>query len=437
MKRENEENPEGEQLQEDNDNDKKPPVKRPRSDEEEVRLLIPSKMAGAIIGKGGHNIQKLRTEFQAQVNVGDCTGPERVITIVADMETVTNVVKDIMKHLDKAGENEYELRILVHQSLAGCVIGRGGTKIKELKDQIGCRLKIFSNIAPQSTDRIAQVVGTEDQCLKALNDIIGLIKGTPIKGPVHNYDPHNYDDMYADEYGGYGAGGGTGAGVAAGGGVASGGGFRNGRNSGGGGAGGFDRRERFDDRRGGAAGGNGAGRGYDRGNDRRGGPGVAGGGSGIREREFINPWAPNVNGNQMGSGNFAGGNGLGMGAMNSMGAAGNIPAMNNMNSMGNGNMPGAFGGNNANMDNKTSTQVTIPKDLAGAIIGKGGGRIRRIRNESNAFIQIDEALPGSTDRIITITGTPKEIQAAQYMLQQSVRENLASGGGGGGGFNRN
>lgn len=218
MKRENEDIPEGEQLQEDNDSkDKKPPVKRPRSDEEEVRLLIPSKMAGAIIGKGGHNIQKLRTEFQAQVNVGDCTGPERVITIGADMETVTKVVKDIMKHLDKAGENEYELRILVHQSLAGCVIGRGGTKIKELKDQIGCRLKIFSNIAPQSTDRIAQVVGTEDQCLKALNDIIGLIKGTPIKGPVHNYDPHNYDDMYADEYGGYGAGGGGGAAGATGG----------------------------------------------------------------------------------------------------------------------------------------------------------------------------------------------------------------------------
>lgn len=58
--------------------------------------------------------------------------------------------------------------------------------------------------------------------------------------------------------------------------------------------------------------------------------------------------------------------------------------------------------------------------LAGAIIGKGGGRIRRIRSESNAFIQIDEALPGSTDRIITITGTSKQIQAAQYMLQQRL-----------------
>lgn len=416
MKRENDENQDNElhQDEDDNDdtNDKKPANKRSRKDEEEVRLLIPSKMAGAIIGKAGHNIQKLRTEYQAQVNVGDCTGPERVLTIGGDMETITKVVKDVMKHLDKPGENEYELRILVHQSLAGCVIGRGGTKIKELKDQIGCRLKIFSNIAPQSTDRIAQVIGTEEQCLTALNDIIGLIQGTPIKGPVHNYDPHNYDDMYAEEYGGYGIGGGGG------------GNFRNGRGN----------------NAGGNSGGNAGG--YDRGNDRnRGGM--------SRDREFINPWAQNVNGNQMGGNAFGGGAGLGMGGMGAMnqgglgGNMGSMPNMGNMGNMGNlgnmgnGNM-GNFGAQNTSMDNKTSTQVTIPKDLAGAIIGKGGGRIRRIRNESNAFIQIDEALPGSTDRIITITGSQKEIQAAQYMLQQSVRENLAGGGGnGGGGFNRN
>lgn len=27
---------------------------------------------------------------------------------------------------------------------------------------------------------------------------------SPIKGPINPYDPHNYDDYYADEYGGYG-----------------------------------------------------------------------------------------------------------------------------------------------------------------------------------------------------------------------------------------
>lgn len=42
--------------------------------------------------------------------------------------------------------------------------------------KIGCRLKIFSNIAPQSTDRIAQIIGKEDQCLECLIEITDLLK---------------------------------------------------------------------------------------------------------------------------------------------------------------------------------------------------------------------------------------------------------------------
>lgn len=55
--------------------------------------------------------------------------------------------------------------------------------------------------------------------------------------------------------------------------------------------------------------------------------------------------------------------------------------------------------------------------LAGAIIGKGGARIRQIRQESGAGITIDEPAQGSNDRIITITGTQDQIQNAQYLLQ--------------------
>lgn len=83
-----------------------------------------------------------------------------------------------------------------------------------------------------------------------------------------------------------------------------------------------------------------------------------------------------------------------------------------------GGIGGGGGNNGSNDDGKETTQVTIPKDLAGAIIGKAGNRIRRIRMESNAFITIDEPLPGSTDRIITISGSAKQIQMAQFLLQQ-------------------
>lgn len=62
--------------------------------------------------------------------------------------------------------------------------------------------------------------------------------------------------------------------------------------------------------------------------------------------------------------------------------------------------------------------MSISFQLAGAIIGKAGNRIRKIRGDSGAFITIDEPLPGSSDRIITITGNSKQIQTAQYLLQQ-------------------
>jgi len=79
---------------------------------------------------------------------------------------------------------------------------------------------------------------------------------------------------------------------------------------------------------------------------------------------------------------------------------------------------------------KESTQVTIPNDMVGAIMGPGGGRIRKIRNDSKANITIADSAGGSNERIITIEGGQKEIQAAQYMLQQAVRENSSQTGGG-------
>ncbi|XP_014387199.1 PREDICTED: heterogeneous nuclear ribonucleoprotein K-like, partial [Myotis brandtii] len=69
-----------------------------------------------------------------------------------------------------------------------------------------------------------------------------------------------------------------------------------------------------------------------------------------------------------------------------------------------------------------TTQVTIPKDLAGSIIGRGGQRLKQIRHELGASIKIDEPLEGSEDRIITITGTQDQIQNAQYLLQNSVKQ---------------
>uniref|UniRef100_A0A8C5VGZ7 Uncharacterized protein n=1 Tax=Microcebus murinus TaxID=30608 RepID=A0A8C5VGZ7_MICMU len=57
--------------------------KRSRNTDEMVELciLLQSKNAGAVIGKGGKNIKALRTDCNARVSVPDCSGPERILSI--------------------------------------------------------------------------------------------------------------------------------------------------------------------------------------------------------------------------------------------------------------------------------------------------------------------------------------------------------------------
>ena len=61
--------------------------------------------------------------------------------------------------------------------------------------------------------------------------------------------------------------------------------------------------------------------------------------------------------------------------------------------------------------------VFIHKDLAGAIIGPFGSRIRAIRGSSNATIVIGEEIMGNNKRTITITGTPQQIKIAKVLMQ--------------------
>jgi len=59
----------------------------------------------------------------------------------------------------------------------------------------------------------------------------------------------------------------------------------------------------------------------------------------------------------------------------------------------------------------------------GIVIGAKGSKISQVRQESGASIKIDsEPMPGTNDRLITITGNPNQIQQAQFLLQQAVRQ---------------
>lgn len=434
------------------DGDMGSPLKRSRrAGDEEVRLLIPSKVAGSIIGKGGQNITKLRSQYKASITVPDCPGPERLLTLSSDLDSICNIVSDVIPNLEENGAragngDDIDMRMMVHQSQAGCVIGKGGSKIKEIRDKIGTRIKIFSNVAPESTDRVIQIIGEPAKCIDTLREVLTLIKASPIKGISNPYDPHNYDEFYANEYGGWGGQQSDSGRDRNGPGFGRGGG--RGGNQGGRG-GGFSRDGPRGSQRDGPRGGFGGSRGGMRdgpsGGGSRGGrfgdsgPSSRGGssGGGFGNRSSLDRSGPKRGGfgdrNPFGgsqSGSFGGGRQNGGPSpfeRNGWNSGGSFnqppPSFNSPPPASAASGSGPIGLGNHSGPGGTSTQVTIPTDLAGAIIGKGGGRIRKIRNDSGAGITIDEPLPGSTDRVITITGTPNQIQMAQYLLQQSVHQN--------------
>jgi len=371
--------------------DGSPPFKKCRRGEgprTELRLLMASKASGAIIGKSGANIKRLREVFKAGVTIPDCNGPERVLTVTAELGTALEVLLDILPRTleGPAGTTadlssaDVEARLLIHQSQAGPVIGRAGSKIKELREETKTNIKVFSQCCPGSTDRVVQISGKAEAVVDTIQRVLELSAESGIKGAVQPYDPFNFNDFGANEYGGFGGGGGA-------------------ASAGRMGAGGATAGQV------GMMGGGGAGRGAMMGG--RGGAGIMG--------------APGRGG--MGAG---GGMRGGMGGMQAQRyrSAGGVQGMADSEAP----LDPTFAGqpNTAHsVGEKTTQQVSIPKDLAGAIIGPSGTRIRAIRAQSGAQIIIGKSGEGGSsaeDRIITITGTEEQVQNAQYLLQMAVRQ---------------
>ncbi|KAK2899019.1 hypothetical protein Q8A67_010437 [Cirrhinus molitorella] len=410
----------GKRSAEDMDEDK--PHKRSRNSDDmvELRILLQSKNAGAVIGKGGKNIKALRTDYNATVSVPDSSGPERILSISADIPTVAEILLKVIPTLEEYQHHDgvdfdCELRLLIHQSLAGSIIGVKGAKIKELRESTQTTIKLFQECCPQSTDRVVLVGGKAERVVECIKTMLELIVEAPIKGRAQQYDPNFYDETY--DYGGFGM-------MYEDRGRRPMGGFSSrGRGSGGGGGGGgFDRMP--------PSGGRGGHhmqnrRDYDDMSPRRGPPPSQRGGRGGSRPPRNMPMGPPHH--RRGDDQYSYSSQRG-----------------HMDERRHGERRGRsdrYGGNmNDGYDNNSSwdssyqsggrssysegpvitTQVTIPKDLAGSIIGKGGQRIKQIRHESGASIKIDEPLQGSEDRIITITGTQDQIQNAQYLLQNSA-----------------
>lgn len=67
--------------------------------------------------------------------------------------------------------------------------------------------------------------------------------------------------------------------------------------------------------------------------------------------------------------------------------------------------------------NYVPVQFQVPNEMMGAVIGKAGAAINEIRTMSGSDIKIGDNEPGNPMRLVTVTGSPEQIQLAQYLIQ--------------------
>eukprot|EP01051_Picozoa_sp_SAG22_P015347 SAG22_NODE_1990_length_3201_cov_1.727273_1_plen_635_part_00 len=82
-------------------------------------------------------------------------------------------------------------------------------------------------------------------------------------------------------------------------------------------------------------------------------------------------------------------------------------------------------------------KILVAEEAVGSIIGKGGAQITSVERESGAQkIQVEkqiDALPGIGGRSVTIYGTARSCNIAQYQISRTVVKSAETDGGGGGG----
>ncbi|XP_024172676.1 RNA-binding KH domain-containing protein RCF3 isoform X1 [Rosa chinensis] len=82
-------------------------------------------------------------------------------------------------------------------------------------------------------------------------------------------------------------------------------------------------------------------------------------------------------------------------------------------------IPG-FGGSQPAIITSTTIEAVVPSSLIPIINGEDGECLKQIRQISDAKITITEPLPGAKETLIIISGTPEQTHAAQSLIQAFV-----------------
>ncbi|NXR77422.1 PCBP3 protein, partial [Pycnonotus jocosus] len=332
-----------------------------------IRLLMHGKEVGSIIGKKGETVKKMREESGARINISEGNCPERIVTITGPTDAIFKAfamiaykfeedITNSMSNSTATSKPPVTLRLVVPASQCGSLIGKGGSKIKEIRESTGAQVQVAGDMLPNSTERAVTISGTPDAIIQCVKQICVVMLESPPKGATIPYRPkpastpvifaggqaYTIQGQYAIPH--------------------------------------PDQLTKLHQ-------------------------------LAMQQTPFtpLGQTTPAFPGRRLGS----------VAGKQRSSIALPLPALTMF--------PCICPGLDASPPASTH-ELTIPNDLIGCIIGRQGTKINEIRQMSGAQIKIANATEGSSERQITITGTPANISLAQYLINARLTSEVTGMG---------
>lgn len=175
-----------------------------------ARCIITSKEAGIIIGKNGKNIADIRETSGAKVMISEQIqgAQDRILTITGPIGNITKAFSSISHMISDDVQNDdapsrgmaknATIKLLIPHTKMGIIIGKSGSRIREIQGQSSARILASEEMLPNSTERVVTVIGAPGaiqiavyNIMMALQDFSGddfaFIPYKPHSAGAHGY----------------------------------------------------------------------------------------------------------------------------------------------------------------------------------------------------------------------------------------------------------
>merc|ERR1719334_1196596 len=167
--------------------------------------MVPDKMVGLIIGKGGEQITRLQAETGCKIQMAADSGgmPERLCTLTGPMSAIAQakvMIEGIIANEGAAGPRpggggmpgqggmpgggggggHFEIMIPGHK--VGLVIGKGGETIKMLQEQTGAKIIIIQESNEPTEAKPLRISGPPEAIEMAREKVMEILNSNDNRG---------------------------------------------------------------------------------------------------------------------------------------------------------------------------------------------------------------------------------------------------------------